>query len=123
MKPLGVVGVDDGAIVMSRRARVVLLLAKGVSGVDVAEKTGYTSVQVSRIPLRFLGFDVASAKTVSMGLRSGLVPEDHPRSALARPHRSFWGRDTSPPPLPRVAVLPRRSTGAKILDPRTLLSP
>jgi len=38
---------------LSRRARVVLLMAEGASGVEIAEKTGYTVVQVSRIRKRF----------------------------------------------------------------------
>jgi transposase len=38
---------------VARRARVVLLIADGVGGVQVAERTGYTPVQVSRIRHRF----------------------------------------------------------------------
>lgn len=38
---------------LSRRARAVLLMAQGVAGVDVAERVGYTVVQVSRIRRRF----------------------------------------------------------------------
>lgn len=38
---------------LSRRARVVLLMADGVSGVEVARMTGYTVVQVSRLRRRF----------------------------------------------------------------------
>lgn len=38
---------------LSRRARAVLLMAKGVSGVEIARLTGYTVVQVSRIRRRF----------------------------------------------------------------------
>lgn len=38
---------------VSRRARAVLLMAVGTSGVEVAEKTGYTVVQVSRLRRRF----------------------------------------------------------------------
>jgi transposase len=37
----------------SRRARAVLLMADGVPGVEVARRTGYTPVQVSRIRRRF----------------------------------------------------------------------
>jgi transposase len=36
-----------------RRARAVLLMASGLSGVAVAERTGYSPVQVSRIRTRF----------------------------------------------------------------------
>ena len=38
---------------LSRRARAVLLMSEGVSGVDIAERIGYTVVQVSRIRRRF----------------------------------------------------------------------
>lgn len=39
---------------LSRRARVVLLLADTVSGAEVARRTGYTVVQVSRLRRRFV---------------------------------------------------------------------
>src|SRR5580765_5192619 len=38
---------------LSRRARAVLLMAQGVSGVEIAERIGYTVVQVSRIRRRY----------------------------------------------------------------------
>ena len=38
---------------VSRRARAVLLMAQGVSGVAIAERIGYTVIQVSRIRRRF----------------------------------------------------------------------
>src|SRR5262247_4411522 len=38
---------------LSRRVRAVLLMAQGVSGVEVAERIGYTVVQVSRIRRRY----------------------------------------------------------------------
>lgn len=38
---------------LSHRARAVLLMAEGVSGVEIAERIGYTVVQVSRIRRRF----------------------------------------------------------------------
>lgn len=37
----------------SRRARAVLLMAQGLSGVEIAERVGYTVVQVSRLRRRF----------------------------------------------------------------------
>jgi len=37
---------------LSRRARAVLLMAEGLSGVEVARRCGYTTVQVSRIRRR-----------------------------------------------------------------------
>ena len=38
---------------VSRRARAVLMMVKGTPGVEIADKTGYTVVQVSRIRRRF----------------------------------------------------------------------
>jgi len=44
---------------LSRRARAVLLMAQGLSGVEIAERVGYTVVQVSRIRRRFAQSGVA----------------------------------------------------------------
>jgi len=44
---------------LSRRARAVLLMVEGLSGVDVALRTGYTVVQVSRLRRRFAETGVA----------------------------------------------------------------
>jgi transposase/DNA-binding CsgD family transcriptional regulator len=44
---------------LSRRARAVLLMAQGLSGVEIAERIGYTVVQVSRIRRRFAEAGVA----------------------------------------------------------------
>lgn len=38
---------------LSRRARAVLLMAQGLPGVEIAERIGYTVVQVSRLRRRF----------------------------------------------------------------------
>jgi DNA-binding CsgD family transcriptional regulator len=38
---------------LSRRARAVLLMVQGMSGVAIAERVGYTVVQVSRLRRRF----------------------------------------------------------------------
>jgi transposase len=38
---------------LSRRARAVLLMARGVAGTEIARLTGYTPVQISRIRRRF----------------------------------------------------------------------
>lgn len=56
---------------LARRARAVLLIADGMGGVQVAERTGYTAVQVSRIRHRF-------AREGLRGLR------DRPRSGRPR---------------------------------------
>lgn len=39
---------------LSRRARAVLLMAEGLAGTEIARRTGYTPVQVSRIRGRFI---------------------------------------------------------------------
>ena len=44
---------------LSRRARAVLLMAQEVAGVAIAERTGYTVVQVSRLRRRFAEYGVA----------------------------------------------------------------
>src|SRR6266849_4357064 len=44
---------------LSRRARAVLLMTEGVSGVEIAERIGYTVVQVSRIRRRYASSGVA----------------------------------------------------------------
>ena len=44
---------------LSRRARAVLLMAQGMAGVDIAERVGYTVVQVSRLRRRFADHGVA----------------------------------------------------------------
>ncbi len=44
---------------LSRRARAVLLMAQRVSGVEIAARTGYTAIQVSRIRRRFAEAGVA----------------------------------------------------------------
>lgn len=44
---------------LSRRARAVLLMAQDVAGVEIAERTGYTVVQVSRLRRRFAEDGVA----------------------------------------------------------------
>ena len=44
---------------LSRRARAVLLMAQGMAGVEIAERVGYTVVQVSRLRRRFAEHGVA----------------------------------------------------------------
>ena len=44
---------------LSRRARAVLLMAEGVPGIEIATRTGYTPVQISRIRARFAAAGVA----------------------------------------------------------------
>lgn len=44
---------------VSRRARAVVLMADGVAGVEIARRTGYTAVQISRLRRRFAAERVA----------------------------------------------------------------
>ncbi len=61
---------------LSRRARAILLMAEGFSGVQVADKTGYTNVQVSRIRRRFAEEGIAGLHERE---RSGRPPSITPR--------------------------------------------
>jgi transposase len=47
---------------LSRRARAVLLMTQGLSGVEIAERIGYTVVQISRIRRRFAEEGVAGLR-------------------------------------------------------------
>ena len=47
---------------LSRRARAVLLMAQGLAGVEIAQRTGYTVVQVSRLRRRFADAGVAGLR-------------------------------------------------------------
>ncbi len=93
---------------LMRRARVILLVAREVSGVAIARQTGYTVVQVSRLRRRFL-------ETGMAGL------QDQPRSG--RPP-TVTARKTArivalTLPLPR----PASRTGVPAIWPRRSASP
>src|SRR5258705_2860711 len=75
---------------LSRRARAVLLMAQGVAGVEIAERIGYTVVQVSRIRRRYAGSGVAGVH----------------------------GRAKSGPPPPVSARKPAQSPGLSLPAPR-----
>ena len=62
---------------LARRARVVLLIADGLGGVQVAERTGYTPVQVSRIRHRFAREGLAGLRDRP---RSGRPPVYGPKT-------------------------------------------
>jgi len=57
---------------LCRRARAVLLMAEGLAGTEVARRTGYTPVQISRIRRRFAEEGVAG---LSDKPRSGRPPQ------------------------------------------------
>ena len=89
---------------LCRRARVVLLMAENVSGSEVARRTGYTTVQVSRIRRRFA--------------ESGLVGlEDKPRSGRPRtvtpPKTAQVVAMTLKPPPPGVTHWSTRDLAGK----------
>src|SRR5947209_8626833 len=56
---------------LSRRARAVLLMAQGVPGVEIAERIGYTVVQISRLRRRFAEQGVPGLRDLP---RSGRPP-------------------------------------------------
>src|SRR5436309_7237877 len=59
---------------LSRRARAVLLMAQGMAGVDIAERVGYTVVQVSRLRRRFADHGVAGLQDRPRSGRPPTVP-------------------------------------------------
>src|SRR3989337_3648328 len=89
---------------LSRRARAVLLMAKGVPGVAIGERVGYTVVQVSRLRRRFAEHGVA-------GLH------DRPRSGrppmITAPKRAQIVALTLKPPAPRLTHWSTRDLARK----------
>jgi transposase len=75
---------------LSRRARAVLLMAQGMSGVEIAERVGYTVVQVSRIRRRFAETGVAG---VHERPKSGRPP-----TVSARKRAQIVALTLKPPP-------------------------
>lgn len=75
---------------LNRRARAVLLMADNLSGVEIARRTGYTPVQVSRIRRRFAEERVAG---LSEKPRSG-----RPREVNARKIAQVVAWTLKPPP-------------------------
>jgi hypothetical protein len=59
---------------LSRRARVVLLMAKNLPGVNVARMTGYTPVQTSRLRRRFAAQEGPGCCADPEACRLGLEP-------------------------------------------------
>jgi transposase len=74
---------------LSRRARVVLLMADDVSGAEVARMTGYTVVQVSRLRRRFAEEGLAGLQDKP---RSGRPP-----TITARKRAQVVARTLKPP--------------------------
>jgi transposase len=75
---------------LSRRARAVLLMAQGMAGVEIAERVGYTVVQVSRLRRRFAEQGVAGLQDRP---RSGLPP-----TITARKRAQIVALTLKPPP-------------------------
>ena len=74
---------------LGRRVRAVLLMAHGMSGVEIAERVGYTVVQVSRIRRRF-------AETGVVGLRDRPKP-GRPPTVSARKRAQIVALTLKPP--------------------------
>src|SRR5258708_36693625 len=68
---------------LSRRGPAVLLMADGVSGTEVAQKIGYTVVQVSRIRRRFPEAGVGGLKERTRSGRAPAVQDRKRAPALA----------------------------------------
>src|SRR2546430_11180945 len=73
---------------LSRRARAVLLMAQGVPGVEIAERVGYTVVQISRLRRRFAEQGVAGLDDPPPpGPSPSQPPRDRPRCWLPTSER------------------------------------
>ena len=75
---------------LTRRARAVLLMVQGMTGVEIAERTGYTVVQVSRLRRRFAEHGVAGLQDRP---RSGRPP-----TITARKRAQVVALTLKPPP-------------------------
>src|SRR4029434_7128391 len=77
---------------LSRRVRAVLVMARGLSGVEIAERIGYTVFQISRLRRRFAEDGVA-------GLHERPRPGRPP--TITAPARAPGGWVTPQPPRAR----------------------
>src|SRR5262249_26950794 len=75
---------------LTRRARAVLLMVQGLTGVEIAKRTGYTVVQVSRVRRRFAEHGVAGLQDRP---RSGRPP-----TITARKRAQVVALTLKPPP-------------------------
>src|SRR5262244_4042710 len=75
---------------LTRRARAVLLMVQGMTGVEIAKRTGYTVVQVSRVRRRFAEHGVAGLQDRP---RSGRPP-----TITARKRAQVVALTLKPPP-------------------------
>jgi DNA-binding CsgD family transcriptional regulator len=86
---------------LSRRARAVLLMAQGESGVAIAERIGYTVVQVSRIRRRYAEGGVAGLHDrPKSGRPPGITARQraHIVALTLKEHRRHKGPYRNPPP-------------------------
>ena len=83
---------------VSRRARAVLLMVHGLSGVEIATRTGYTVVQVSRLRRRFAEGGVAGLQERP---RSGRPPTLTARQRARIVALTFGRRSPGRPTGPR----------------------
>src|SRR2546428_14028188 len=84
---------------LSRRARAVLLMAEGMPGVEIADRTGYTVVQISRVRRRFAEHGLGGLQDRP---RSGRPPNI---TARQRAPIRAWNPE---PPAPRPTPLTDR---------------
>src|SRR2546430_17029057 len=70
---------------LSRRARAVLLMAQGVPGVEIAERVGYTVVQISRLRRRFAEQGVAGLHHPPPPGRPPTITPPEPPPSVAPP--------------------------------------
>jgi transposase len=102
---------------MRRRARVVLLLDQGRTGVQVARQSGYTVVQVSRLRRRFFESGLAGLWDKPRSGRPSVMPDTMAVKVLAR---ALWTSDTRE--LVRLAQV-SRNTMDRFLRAHGLLPP
>jgi CRP-like cAMP-binding protein len=70
---------------LSRRARAVLLMDEGLSGREIATRTGYTPVQISRIRARFAAAGVEGLADRARAGRAPPLRDPQPGRRSAQP--------------------------------------
>ena len=72
---------------LSRRARAILLMAEGLAGTVIAERTGYSAVQVSRLRARYAAEGVLGVGERPRSGRPAAVSDAHVDSRYSRSAR------------------------------------
>ena len=81
---------------LSRRARVVLLMSDNVSGAEIARRTGYTVVQVSRLRRRFAEEGMAGLQDKPRSGRPPSITEHWPVRLLGTTRNRAATRPSPP---------------------------